>query len=245
MSRTPINSLPRYAIYLAPKTDSALWQFGSSVLGYDAANGLQIDGFRLPSLLEGQWKVATARARNYGFHATLKAPFHLAEHYSEHDLIAGLNAFAAAQPPLKEIKLQLSVLDHNQSGGFLALTPENPYPQLQQLEAATVQQLDGFRAPLTEEQIAKRRPESLSERQRHYLAAYGYPYVLEEFRAHFTLSDRLPDARALALELNDLIIGHVGNPSIKVEELVLFKQPSLEERFKIIARAAMGSEQPK
>lgn len=31
----------RYAVYLAPPAESALWRFGSSVLGYDAETGAE------------------------------------------------------------------------------------------------------------------------------------------------------------------------------------------------------------
>ena len=231
----------RYAVYLAPKADTALWQFGSAVLGYDAETGLDVSGFRLPSLPQDQWLKATARARTYGFHATLKAPFRLVDGFDEQALIAGLQAFASTQIAIPEIALQLTVLDETEAGGFLALVPEEPYKSLRDLEAATVKSLDHFRAPLTEDEIRKRNAAGLSTRQAKYLADYGYPYVLDEFRAHFTLSDRLANAALLKTELNDLLIGHVGAAKIVVDELVLFKQPSPDQRFRIIARAPLGA----
>ena len=110
----------RYAIYLAPKPETALWRFGSAVLGYDAATGLDVSGFRLPSLPEEQWLKATARARTYGFHATLKAPFRLDGKYDEQALIEELMAFSATQPALPELPLHLELLDDTAAGGFLA-----------------------------------------------------------------------------------------------------------------------------
>lgn len=231
----------RYAIYLAPKPQSALWQFGSAVLGYDAATGLDVTGFRLPSMPEEPWLKATARARAYGFHATLKVPFRLVDGLNEQALIQGLQAFAGTQIAIPEMPLQLAVLDETDVGGFLALVPEEPYRNLRDLEAATVKNLDHFRAPLTEDELGKRNPAGLSARQAKYLADYGYPYVLDEFRAHFTLSDRLANAALLKTELNDLLIGHVGAAKIVVDELVLFKQPSPDQRFRIIARAPLGA----
>jgi 2'-5' RNA ligase len=230
----------RYAIYLAPAAKSPLWQFGSSVLCYDAETGLDIPGFRLPSMPQDQWHKATSRARTYGFHATLKAPFRLADHQNEQALIEGLNSFAANQNSLPEKPLHLAVLDETGAGGFLALVPSEPYEALRILEAATVKNLDHFRAPLSKDEIAKRNPAALTKRQAQYLADYGYPYVLEEFRAHFTLSDRLLNAAALKTEINDLLIGHIGKASITVDELVLFKQPSADAKFKIMSRAPLG-----
>jgi hypothetical protein len=40
----------RYAIYLAPAAGSALWRFGSSVLGYDAQTGEETPQPALASL---------------------------------------------------------------------------------------------------------------------------------------------------------------------------------------------------
>ena len=188
---------------------------------------------------QDQWHKATSRARTYGFHATLKAPFRLDKNSDEQALIEGLFSFAAAQHALPEIPLHLAVLDETEVGGFLALVPIEPYTPLRNLEVATVKQLDHFRATLSENEITKRNPASLTGRQAQYLADYGYPYVLEEFRAHFTLSDRLPNAFALKNELNDLLIGHVGAAGITIDELFLFKQPTPETRFQIVARAPL------
>lgn len=230
----------RYAIYIAPKPETALWKFGSAVLGYDAETGLDVSGFRLPSMPQDHWLKSTARARSYGFHATLKAPFRLVDGFDGQALIAGLQAFAGTQVAIPEMPLQLVVLDETGAGGFLALVPEKPYQALRDLEAATVKSLDHLRAPLTEDELGKRNAAGLSARQAIYLAGYGYPFVLDEFRAHFTLSDRLPNASVLKTELNDLLIGHVGAASITVDELALFKQAAPDARFHIIARASLG-----
>ena len=47
--------------------------------------------------------------------------------------------------------------------------------------------------------IARRRPERLTPRQRQLLDQFGYPYVMEEFQFHLTLTDRIPMADAAAL----------------------------------------------
>ncbi len=39
--------------------------------------------------------------------------------------------------------------------------------------------------------LARRHPQSLSERQRELLAKWGYPYVFDEYRFHVTLTDTL------------------------------------------------------
>ena len=74
-----MSRFPRYAIYYAPEADSALAQFGASMLGYDAASASDVDH---PADLIGavaDWHHLTSDPRNYGFHATLKPPMYLAE----------------------------------------------------------------------------------------------------------------------------------------------------------------------
>ena len=71
---------------------------------------------------------------------------------------------------------------------FVALVPTPRQPAVDALAARCVLDLDDLRAPLTEEEIARRRPERLDPVGRELLKAYGYPHVLGRFRFHLTLS---------------------------------------------------------
>ena len=57
---------PRYAVFFAPPADSALWAFGSAVIGYDAQTGLCSQA----ALPEPDWPALTEEPRRYGFHGT-------------------------------------------------------------------------------------------------------------------------------------------------------------------------------
>ena len=83
--------------------------------------------------------------------------------------------------------------------GFLALTPTGDTTALLDLAAQVVEHLDALRAPLTAAEIARRRPDRLTPRQRALLDLYGYPYVMEEFRFHLTLSSNLSKADQMSL----------------------------------------------
>nr|WP_228495002.1 DUF1045 domain-containing protein [Clavibacter sp. VKM Ac-2873] len=131
----------------------------------------------------------TVDARRYGFHGTLKAPFHLADGRDAAELDAAVAGLAGARAPVALPGLRVAAL-----GGFLALVPTAPSPGLDALAADVVTGLDAFRAPPTEAETARRDPASLSPRQRELLAAWGYPYVLDAFRFHLTLTDRIPAA---------------------------------------------------
>lgn len=172
----------RYAMYYAPEP-GPLADFGASWLGWDAARGAeavhpQVEGLSVADL--------TATPRKYGFHGTVKPPFRLAEGKSVEQLDEAAEALCARLAPVTLKGLQMSRL-----GSFLALTPMGDTAALAQLAGDVVQDLDSFRAPLTEAEIAKRNPAKLSAAQRALLERWGYPYVLDEFRFHLTLTGRL------------------------------------------------------
>jgi hypothetical protein len=73
-------------------------------------------------------------------------------------------------------------------GKFVALTPTHPSSELQALAADCVVWLDDLRAPLSPEDLARRRVAELDTREMELLNCYGYPYVLERFRFHLSLT---------------------------------------------------------
>jgi hypothetical protein len=162
----------------------------------------------------------TASARRYGFHATVKAPFRLAEGRTEEELDAALARFAANHARVLVPRLSLARLD-----GFFALVPGAEAAELQALADEVVTAFDGFRAQPTEAEHARRRPESLTARQRELLKAWGYPYVLDEFRFHLTLTDRIHDGRRSAVEraLNGWFAASLG-ATVPIDALVLFTE---------------------
>ena len=83
--------------------------------------------------------------------------------------------------------------------GFIAVIPAEPSAELELLAAEATKAFDPFRAPLSPEDRARRNPDKLTPRQRDYLDRWGYPYVMEEFRFHMTLTGRLPAERREAV----------------------------------------------
>ena len=178
--------MKRYAVYYAPPAGE-FWDRASRWLGWDAAAGAEV----APPDLGLDARAITRDPRKYGFHATLKPPFRLADGATEEALKAELSTLAGGLPRVTLDGLRLKSLD-----GFLALVPEGDTGPLEALAADVVRGFEPFRAPLTEAEVARRRPESLSSRQRELLDRYGYPFVMEEFRFHLTLTDRLREAQA-------------------------------------------------
>lgn len=217
----------RIALYWAPEADDPLHAAGSSWLGRDAATGAALPQPSLPGL---DLVEATADPRGYGLHATLKPPFRLANGYAAaRDAAAAL---AARIAPFDLPPLAVHDLD-----GFLALRETTPCPALNAFADACVEALDTHRAPATEAEIARRRPERLPPRQRAHLDRWGYPYVFEEWRFHVTLTRRLqPQEKAVILPAVTAHLGDAPAISRRVSTISLFVQPAPGAPFTIAER---------
>ena len=147
---------------------------------------------------------------------------------------AAVHALAARLAPVTCDGLHLENLH-----GFLALTPTGCEAALLDLAAAVVEGTDTLRAPLTGAEIARRRPETLSTRQRDLLARWGYPFVMEEFRFHLTLTDDLPEAQADAVAnlLMPWVAPLLPRPFV-IEDLCLMGEDA-EGRFHLLSRHAL------
>lgn len=178
----------RYAIYYTPDPETALWRFGAHWLGRDSAKGNVIEQLVVKGLDPQRLKEITASPRHYGFHATLKPPFRLAKGLDRETLDEALEAFVAAHPPIKVPALELAALD-----GFIALRPKKSSADLQGLAAACVKEFDSFRAAPSDKELEKRLQADLTKAQKALLKQWGYPYVMDEFRFHMTLTERLDD----------------------------------------------------
>jgi len=232
----------RYALYVAPPAPSPLWRFGSAVLGYDAEAGRDVPQLVPEGFDAASFHALTEDPRRYGFHATLKAPFRLRDGTDEAELISALNAFALRTVSFVLPRLEVTALRRRAGDpGFVALVEPEPTAELLDLERACVEGFEPFRAPLTDAEVARRRPEALTERQRLYLDLFGYPYVFEEFRFHLTLTGRVPgpDVDRMAGGLSRLRDANAPERALAVDGLALFKQAG-GGRFRILARAAFG-----
>lgn len=217
----------RIALYYAPDTDDPLHERASAWLGRDAVTGAALPQKPVAGVAISE---ITADARGYGFHATLKPPFRL-----QGDVQAALQTardFAARTAPFALPSLDIADLD-----GFLALRESAPCPALQALADGCVTALDAHRAPMTEAEIARRKPEKLTSRQREYLGAWGYPYVFAEWRFHMTLTRRLaPAEKAIILPAVTEALGDAPALPRKVSDICVFAQAAPGAPFTILER---------
>ena len=227
----------RYAFYFSPDAGDTLHDLGTTWLGRDAASGDVIEHPDLEGLGASELASITGPARRYGFHATLKAPFHLAEGACEADLIDAMEAFADQTGPFEIPSLVVGRLE-----GFLALVPGSPAAELNAFANSVVETFEPLRAPLSEKGIERRNPEALSSAELRNLMRWGYPYVFDQFRFHMTLTTRLsePDITRIANAASAHFAPALAGP-IAVRALTLFIEPEPGAPFEIHSRTGLRS----
>ncbi|WP_213769342.1 DUF1045 domain-containing protein [Bradyrhizobium sp. dw_78] len=220
---------PRYAIYYAPPPGSDLDRFGAHLLGYDTFSGKDLPFADGIEQMVPDWRELTQDPRKYGLHATLKAPLTLAAGKTEAELLAACEAFA--QTPRAVPVIQPVV---NTISDFIAIVPAAHSAELAQLAADAIRAFDSFRAPLMAEDRARRNPSKLTPRQCDYLDRWGYPYVMDEFRFHMTLTGRLPaERRETIVALLRQRFAALQMTSLAIDQIALFRQDHPLARFQI------------
>ena len=126
--------------------------------------------------------------------------------------------------------------------GFLALCPVERCEALHALADDCVTVFDEFRRAPDAEELSRRRATRLSPLQDALLQQYGYPYVLEAYRFHITLTERLDsvDAQRLQPWLIDFVSEALREPVV-VDAIYLFVQESPGAAFRLTDRVLLGS----
>jgi len=121
--------------------------------------------------------------------------------------------------------------------GFLALRETGPSAQLQALADASVEQLDRFRAPATDAELARRRRANLTPEQHRMLVRWGYPYVFDTWFFHLTLTRRLSavEKQVFLPAAQAYFAKSIAVPR-RVSDICLFVQPAPSAAFLIKER---------
>lgn len=216
----------RFAIYYAPPTTSELWQRAVRWLGRDPATGTAPnDG--IAGIDAATLTAITPSASRYGFHATIKAPFALASGKSREELEAALQQFALRHGSVRLGKLELRLLD-----GFLALTPVVQSDALTAFAGTVVADFDAFRAPMTAGERDRRLRSNLTPYQIGLMDHFGYPYVMDQFLFHMTLTDRMDSSmqESVVAAAADWF-GPVLEQDFVLDRLSLYHEPVPGEAF--------------
>jgi len=211
----------RAAVYYAPERRDPLWTAGCTWLGADPETGFLLR----PQPAVPGIAAATTAPRRYGFHATLKPPMRLRGTFDE--FLADTENLARRLTPFEMPRLRVA-----DDFGFLALLAE-PSAALDELAAACVTELDTHRLPEDAASQAKRAIGRTASQLRN-LARWGYPYVLEEWWFHMTLSDT--GAAATLLEPARRHFKNALEKSRYFETMAIYVEPAPGEAFRLAKR---------
>ena len=231
----------RYAVYFAPNPGSLGWLAGSHWLGRCAALLQPLQQLAIEGVAADDLYRLTAAPRRYGWHATLKAPFALAPGTDWITLHQAVQAVASNLQPFALPPLQVERL-----GDFLALVPTRSHAanaKIHEAAAACVTALQPLAAPLSNTELARRRAAGLTPRQDALLQRWGYPFVLEEFRFHLSITGSLAqvDAQTQALVLDAAQEFFSDLPMLKFNSLALFAEPTQGADFVLLDHLEMGA----
>ncbi len=216
----------RYAIYWSPGADSPLAAFGRDWFGGRSSEASELFGLDADFV-----KRATISPRRYGLHATIKAPFRLAEGRTEAELLRALGAFCARRRQIRAGPLRL-----HRFPSYLALTLASGQAEVDWLADECVTHFDRFRAPLSDADRARRAGHLSAEGQQN-LEQFGYPDIFSRFLFHITLAGPLA---AEELDRVEAAIRHalmaLTEVPFQMDDLCLFGDPGNGGIFQLLGR---------
>ena len=115
---------------------------------------------------------------------------------------------------------------------------------LRRLADDCVTRLDRWRAPLSTAELQRQNKPGLDARQQARLSAFGYPYVLDDWRCHFTLSDSLagvdPSRAAWLRTAAEQHFGSALDVAWTCEALSVFVEPAAGAPFELRERVKLA-----
>jgi len=228
---------PRYALYYSPDPHSDWGGFGSHWVGRCAGDGMARPQPQVRGVDAAEFARLTAAPRRYGFHATLSAPFHLAPGTTREGLVEALQVRLA-----NEQAFDLPVLEATRLDDFIALVPRQADPRIDAIAAICVREFDAWRAPLSEADLTRRRAAGLDAVEDALLVRWGYPWVLERFRPHLSLTGALPagDARH-AQHIIAAAQGLMPKTPARFDAVSVFEEAAPGHDMRILARVALAA----
>jgi hypothetical protein len=129
-------------------------------------------------------------------------------------------------------------------GDFLALVPFQPSPKLQEFAEHCVKKLHALALPLSDAELQRRTGAGLSARQTALLQEWAYPFVMEQFQFHMTLSGSLKnvdpqlklDLKAAAQEWFAPLLKN----GLEIDAVTWFSQEQQNGNFRWVERFELG-----
>lgn len=224
--------LRAFAVFFVPPRDSGLYRFGTQVLGYDVHGR---------SSAETTWRTQTGRASEFGFHLTICDALYFYNEAEVRKAVAEVSYLVRDFGPfeLRDLRLEFGCPNPNS----IAITARDLSGQLESLHHEFVQRI--YRRAAASDYTFGRAEldrSTSSGRSRFIMDRYHAPYILSEFRPHFTLlSDCIPpgtdeDHR----RLKELFETEVTERVIVVDRLAIMARFSPQEPWSIAQSVKLG-----
>jgi phosphonate metabolism protein PhnN/1,5-bisphosphokinase (PRPP-forming) len=224
---------PRYALYFAPRADSPWNRFAQRWLGRCAITGERHAVEDVPGVTASRYTEIVAEPARYGFHATLKAPFRLRSDAVPGTLISELERLCSRIAPFR-----LHTLEPRRLADFIALVPAYDDARVAGIAEDCVRSFEPLRAASSVQELQRRRQAGLTERQETLLVTWGYPYVMDQYRFHLTLTgalDRCTQAEVDALL--DAARRRLPAEPLEFDSVCVFREPAPGAPFELMHRA--------
>ncbi|KQR69171.1 DUF1045 domain-containing protein [Rhizobium sp. Leaf341] len=230
----------RYAICFTPPIHDPLSVAAADWLGRNVYSGDLCEQLSVAGCSAQDMAYYTAVPRRYGFHGSIKAPFHLAEDKTESALLKAMMRFAGEISPFEIPDLEVSWL-----GSAFGLSPRVPCEPMTHLAAQVVQSFDEFRAPFTEQDIARLDADKLTATQFSNLHRWGDPFVMEEYRFHMMLTGPMTAGMRKKMEgpVRTQFEAVLAQP-VKVASLALFIEPGAGAPLRVHSQHPLGKLSP-
>jgi hypothetical protein len=124
-------------------------------------------------------------------------------------------------------------------GKFLALTLSEESSAFSDLAADCVREFDRFRMPATESETLQRMhgSGSLTPRERENLLRWGYPYALDTWKFHMTLTCSLSSDRMEIFQKHlGLRFSESTNDPLTIDSISLFEELGPDRPFRLLER---------
>ncbi len=232
---TFLNDFTRYAIYYVPPESDYLTRFVASWFGWDVYKSINVE-YPVLSNLNYDIKEITSTPSKYGLHATLKAPFCLAPDRTIDELRLSLLVLSHSIKQFEIPSICLRIIS-----GFIAIVPTIQNESVNNLAKKCVEELDCFRQAKPLNNLNARRAAGLSDSEERNLLKWGYPYVLDDFRFHLTLTNKLSSKAlknvfpVLSSELQPVL-----NGPLVIGKICLLGESNINEKFEVIEEFSFG-----
>jgi hypothetical protein len=230
----------RYALYFAPAPGSAWDEAGSRWLGRSAGRGLALSQPAVAGVPAARFASLTAAPRRYGWHGTLRAPFALAPGVPPEVLGEAVRELAKGFRPFAMPSLSARRLD-----GFLALVPQSDDDAVRRIgdiSRALVTGLHPLAAALGPDELMRRRAAGLTPEEDALLVRWGYPFVLDRFRFHLSLTGPLRGVEAPVVRaIESAALGWFQSlPPCAFDAIAIFAEPTSGADFVLAERVELG-----